>query len=254
MKDRIELNFDAIRVREEFGISDVASTIDIMALVNDTKGITSVFHPLTSRISGMSYRISKTNSMIVINSSMSYGRQRFTIAHELYHLFVQKNFNKVVICEQSLGVQKDDEEKNADTFASYFLAPFNELRKFIQTEIYNEGEPRPLDVEDVVVVEQNFGMSRQAVLYRLCIDGYLSWDDIEPMKRDVIHSAKKLGFDDKLYRSTRIEVTTGTYLELVSELEEKEIISGGKRNQYLLDAFREDIAFGLEGTGDELSD
>ena len=62
---------------------------------------------------------------------MSYGRQRFTVAHELYHLFYEEEL-KTVICQKDIYGQKPDSEKEADIFASYLLAPYDSLRSYIK--------------------------------------------------------------------------------------------------------------------------
>ena len=254
MKEKIELNSNAIFLRKRFGVEST-SPIEIMPLVHAAKNITLVFHPFTNEVSGMSYQISKNQKLIAINSTMSYGRQRFTIAHELYHLNFQENF-EFIICGKNLWNQVDDEEKNADAFASFFLAPFDALRIFINDEIYQGGEPRILSVEDIVKIEQYFGMSRQATLYRLRSENYVQWDQLDELKSNVIGSARRFGYDDQIYRPTPAEfqiITTGSYLELLGQLFEKGTISKGKYEEYLLDAYREDIVYNL-GSGGEILD
>jgi Zn-dependent peptidase ImmA (M78 family) len=254
LKEKIELNSNAVFLRKRFGV-DSTSPIEIMPLVHAAKNITLVFHPFTNEVSGMSYQISKNQKLIAINSTMSYGRQRFTIAHELYHLNFQENF-KFIICGKNLWEQADDEEKNADAFASFFLAPFDALRIFINDGIYQGGEPRIFTVEDIVKIEQYFGMSRQATLYRLCSENFIKWDQINEFKNNVIGSARKLGYDDQLYRPTPAQyqiITTGSYLELLSQLDKKGILSKGKVDEYLLDAYREDIVYNI-GNGGEIID
>lgn len=49
----------------------------------------------------------------------TYGRQRFTIAHELYHLFFHEDFKRV-ICSADFESNKDPKKKQIDMFASYF--------------------------------------------------------------------------------------------------------------------------------------
>src|SRR5690625_3362230 len=109
---------------------DSESPIDILALINNLKNSTLVFYPMSDRISGMCIKEGQSN-IIGINSNMSYGRQRFTVAHELYHLFYEEEL-KTVICQKDIYGQKPDSEKEADTFASYLLAPYDSLRSYIK--------------------------------------------------------------------------------------------------------------------------
>ena len=48
-------------------------------------------------------------------------------------------------------------------------------------------------------------------------------------------------------------ITTGQYIRLADDLYNSEIISTGKYEEMLLDAFREDLVYG-EDSGDELID
>lgn len=54
--------------------------------------------------------------MICINSDMNLGRQRFTLAHELYHLLIEKDF-KFKVCNDNDS--NETSEKEANIFAFY---------------------------------------------------------------------------------------------------------------------------------------
>ena len=82
--------------------------------------MTLVLFPLNNNISGYCFD-NGIIKVIAINSCMSYGRQRFSLAHEFYHLFFDSS-NKLSISDKEL-YSKDEIEKNANQFASYFLAP-----------------------------------------------------------------------------------------------------------------------------------
>lgn len=242
MKEKIELNSNAVALRRKFG-EDPCSPIDIFSMIHNLSGITLVFYPMSDRISGLCVRIDARDSLIAINSTLSYGRQRYTAAHELYHLFFQAQF-KSVICGKDIETTKDVEEKNADAFASFFLAPYDAIKIYL-----GEGlNKKDITLTEVVKIEQHFGMSRQATLYRLKNEGYISADFANTLKSDVIRSARKLGYDDRLYIPTPPErqyLTTGSYIELVERLKEKDIISQGKYEELLLDAYRSDIVYNL---------
>ena len=83
MIDKLELSTKAQELREKLG-EDANSPIDIFSLANQIEGLTLVYYPLGKNISGMCVRDSEVR-LIAINSTMSYGRQRFSLAHELYH-------------------------------------------------------------------------------------------------------------------------------------------------------------------------
>lgn len=249
MKDKIEINSDAISLRKQLG-EDSSSPIDIFSMMGSTDDLTVVFYPMSDRISGACIR-DDSNKLIAINSRLTYGRQRFTAAHELCHLFFHENF-KSVICAKDIDNTKDPQEKEADMFASYFLAPYEALSDFIKTKLGKQKGN--LDISDVVKIEQHYGLSRQAALWRLVNDGYLSPDEARGMKTGIIVSAMKLGFDAKLYLPTSEEKqynTLGQYIKFAEELKDKSLVSNGKYEELLLDAFRSDIVFGLNDEGEE---
>ena len=72
--------------------------------------ILTVFRPLSGNFCGMSLISPAKLKFILINSNDPKGRQHFTIAHELYHLFIDNNPTPH-IC-QNLFDEKDISELN----------------------------------------------------------------------------------------------------------------------------------------------
>ena len=254
MKPKNELSYQANELRKHFG-EDLSSSIDVFAILQSQDHLTLVFYPFSNHISGMCVHTAGGDQLVAINSTRTLGRQRFTAAHELYHLFIQEEIT-TVICGSEIGMGRDEEEKNADAFASYFLAPNDALRSFIEKNLL-KGTRRPMMVEDVVRIEQHFRMSRQATLYRLVGEGWVTLDFANTLRRDIIASARRLGFGDELYAPTpesRQYFTTGSYIDLAQQLSDVEVISNGKYEELLLDAYRPDIVYNLEAEGQETYD
>ena len=244
MKDKIELNSDAIMLRKRLG-EDITSPLDIFGVLGKLENFTLVFYPFTERISGMCIKLEQ-DMIVAINSTLSYGRQRYSAAHELYHLFIQDGFLST-ICEQNIEADKSESEKEADSFASYLLVPYDSLKDFITNTL--KKRPLTLQIEDVVRIEQYFQMSRQATLFRLLNDGYITREAANTMKSNVVRSALRYGYNASLYMplpSSDRYMTTGEYIKLAEELKEKDQISDGKFEELLLDAFRPDIVYGLD--------
>ena len=240
MPDKLDLNTKAQELRETLG-ADANSYIDIIPLVAQIDGLSLVFSPLGKNISGMCLRDEKIR-LIAINSAMSYGRQRYTLAHELYHLYFDdaSGFN---ICSKKFD-KKNENEKCADQFASFFIAPYKSLKDFIR-KISNQ---KPLSMEQVIALEQHFGMSHLAMFWRLVSEDYLTANMLEEYSHGVISMALGLGYDDRLYRPTPVEYqkrTYGYYLKQVAQVRQKDLVSPGKIDELLIDAYRDDIAFGL---------
>ncbi len=253
MKSLMEINSDAISLRKRFGI-DVYSPVEIFSLLINLKNLTVVFYPMGDNISGACSK-SDSQKLIVINSNSTYGRQRFTAAHELCHLFFHEQLGSV-ICPNSIEKTKDSQEKEADIFASYFLAPDEALKDFFLNNIKIKNI-EDIDISHVVAIEQHFGLSRMATLQRLIDDHYLTYEKAKTMRKDVILSAQKLGFDKKLYLPTPDEQkynTFGQYIKFAEELKNRGLVSNGKYEELLIDAYRSDIVYGLDEEGQERYD
>lgn len=239
--DKLDLNTKAQELRERLG-EDSNSPVDIFSLANQIKGLTLVFYPFGDNISGMCVKDGSLR-LIALNSTMSYGRQRYSLAHELYHLYFDDAsvFN---VCSKRVNPRSEN-ERCADQFASYFLAPYGALRTAIRRMAGNT----PVSMQHVIALEQYFGMSHLAMFWRLVSEGYLSSGEFEDYTHGVVSAARNLGYDERLYRHTPPELqkkTYGYYLKQVEELRRRDLVSNGKIDELLIEAFREDIAFGLD--------
>lgn len=133
-------------------------------------------------------------------------------------------------------------------------APYEALRSFIKERLGKEDGP--LSQEDVIHIEQHFGLSRHATLVRLLRERYLSEQQAEKMRANIIITAKQLGYDPMLYLPTPEErqyATYGRYVSLAQQIKEKGLISQGKYEELLLDGFRHDLVYGTNN-GEERYD
>lgn len=250
MKTNQELNSLALRTRRLWN-EDGYSPIDIFAIVNGwkEKKITIVRYPMSSRISGM---CTKENEDIVIciNSITSYGRQRFTLAHELYHVIYEDDMKRVV-CGMSMNGDKSESEKEADIFASYLLMPYDALLEY-------EHDKGKWNLVKVIDAEQFFQISHQAMLHRLVYDKLINKEVAEEYKTITVSmEAAKLGYGKELYLPTNKNkqyFTTGEYIRKVEIMANKDLISEGKREELLLDAYRADIVYNFDEEETNLND
>jgi hypothetical protein len=248
MIDKMDLSNKASNLRKRFG-EDGETSVDIFKLVQKIDNFTLIFYPLGTNISGVSYK-GETSNVIAINSDMSIGRQRFSLAHELYHLYFDDSAVNAV--SPIMIGSNDENEKKADQFASYFLIPSSSLYDMIE-DIRENGNKECLTLEDVIRIEQYYGVSHKAMLYRLLNEGYLKSEQIKGMEVGIIETAAKLGYDISLYRSlpeNRKGIVLGHYIASSEKLLEEELISQGKYESLLLDAFRDDIVYGIAGEED----
>lgn len=246
--NQLEINAKAVELRKKYG-EDENSYIDVFSMVNQIPDLTLVLYPMGEHISGICIKNEGAN-LIAINSLMSYGRQRYSLAHELYHLFFDDS-EGVSISAKSFEFNNEN-EKIADCFASYFLAPYNALRSLIQ----KKGSAQ-LSMRDIISLEQSFGMSHRAMLRRLVSDGFIDKAVADTVPGNPLSYAKQYGYDDKLYLPTdekKQKNTYGNYIVQAEELKNRDIISNGKYEELLLDAFRYDIVFGEDDIGGIIDD
>lgn len=219
----------ANKFRRELGLGTETS-IDLEKLLL-TLGVLTVYKPLESEFSGMALK-TNDNLFMLINSALSVGRQNFTIGHELYHLFIQQDFN-FQMCNAGRFDKKDREEYNADIFSSYFLMPEAALMKQIPEKELGWGET--ISLATIIKMEQYFGVSRAALLVRLSKSKYIHYDDYVPYLKGVIKSAVEHGYSAAHYQRTDEEKVVGDYGIKAKALFDVDKISESHYHSLMLD-------------------
>lgn len=233
----------AEELRADFG-KDNLSPIDVLACAREVPLLTTVAYPLGNSISGMCVKHDDF-SLIAYNSAQTLGRQRFTLAHEFYHLFFD-DATAATVCPKSTK-SYNEAEWAADAFASYFLLPYHALRNELRARGLAPGEK--IDDEQllasVVAIEQKFGVSRLALLVRLQDEQVVSAAQKELLSRNVKAGARRLGYPTTLYEPRRgngARMADGDYIERVATLFSQGALSQGKAEELLADGFRDDIS------------
>ena len=186
-------------------------------------GVRTVFKQLDGLFSGMAIRHGDKSFMLV-NSDHSRGKQNFTIAHELYHLFVQHSFTPHASQAGQFGSQADPEELSADWFAALLLMP--DFRILVVADEAGEMEPTPnLSLHTVVKLEQEFQCSRQALLVRLESMKLITRPQREEWATSPAATARQFNFPTELYRSTPHREAIGDYVPLASKAYDKDLIT-----------------------------
>lgn len=254
MRDRIKLNSFAVELRRDWELNPY-SPIDLFSIVlSKLPDLTVVFYPMSDNTSGMCIKninlfdednpdktvSSNSRDMIVcINSNMSKGRQRFTLAHELYHLLFEEDKANLIICENS---NQDDSETEANIFASYLIMPYEGLERYYKTNNIDKWT-----LEDAIRAEQFFQISHHAMLFRLKDQGFITKEECMEFRNVYIGYESRInGFSDDLYvpsSESRKYYSLGKYIRLVEKAFSNKKISNGKRDELLLDAFRSDLTF-----------
>lgn len=255
MNAKSEIMIRAGMTRSELGLDD-ASPVDVFLLIQGIENLTVVCFPMGDRISGMCLKHSAPNAanVIAVNSDTTLGRQRFSIAHELYHLFYDENMRSV--SSKKIGYI-DGVEKEADCFASFFLMPPAALRTKIN-RLYAAKSSKNLSLRNIISLEQYFGMSHQATIIRLRDDGFISVDEAKSLINKSVKSiAAVMGYNTDLYCASSEEKryrTYGNYIKQADEALKRRLISNGKYEELLLTAFRADLVYGDDEEGGEIID
>jgi Zn-dependent peptidase ImmA (M78 family) len=226
---KLEIQSLAAKFREEHGISP-SEPIKIKSILTKLK-VNAFFLPLNDNISGMSMLVDELRFMF-INSKQVIGRQNFTIFHELYHLFMQVDFDSM-ICNTGTFNPKDPVEYYADWFSAYLLMP----REGILNKIpKNELQKNKITIITLLELENYFGCSRTALLYRLNELNLIDLDAYECFKSNIKTLAKVFGYGTKLYEPGRENIFISDYGKKAKKLYDDEIISESKFISLLRDA------------------
>ncbi len=130
--------------------------------------------------SSLSTVSSKLGNIVVINSDEVPWRQHYDLAHELFHLLTWE----AVVLSQNYEQEEynEDIEKKANLFASVLLLPENEVKKEILDRAKNTGKISHSDIVDIAI---EFGVSTQALVYRLAHLKLIPFETADAIARDV---------------------------------------------------------------------
>ena len=139
------------------------------------KGISDIFHILSNvaflirkplDIDGLSGFITYLDKhfIVYLNSNFTLGHERYTGAHELYHII----YNKGILKKEKVFLDKEkhrEEEQRADIFAAEFLMPEDYVKEiFYKTTSLDQGGLYP---KHIIRMHNYFKVSYKAMLKRL---------------------------------------------------------------------------------------
>lgn len=185
--------------------------------------VLAVFKPLNDVFSGMAIK-SREHRFMIINSNHSLGRQHFSICHELYHLYFDKNFSPHQCNSGNSFYKNKTAEHYADLFASYFLLPEEGIVSLIPEEQLHKDK---IGIETILKIEQFFSCSRSALLYRLKELGLIASATYDNLNHNIKSTAKIYGYLTDIYEAGNKNLVIGDYGTIARQLFEKEKISEG---------------------------
>ena len=212
----IEKQVSDFRRNNGFGSSEPITLKSLLLKLN----VLTVFRPLSDNFSGMCLKDGSGHRFMLINSTQAKGRQHFTIAHELYHLFIEE---KPAPHKCNPGHSKNHIEVCADTFASYLLMPEAGICQLIPEA---ELKSKNVSIATVLKLEHYFSVSRSALLFRLLNIGIITEKTRTRLASvGVKYSAKCFGYDTALYEKANEGLVIGDFGEKAHNLFEQEKIS-----------------------------
>lgn len=207
------------KFRQVTGLSD-SEAVNLKSLLLKLNVLT-IYRPLSDNFSGMSLK-SGDKRFMLINSNHPKCRQHFTIAHELYHLYLDPNPTPHNCMSDG---KKNDKEQCADAFALMFLMPADGVRQMIPD---NELMAGHISLASILRIEHYFSVSYSAVLNRLFDLGLINRNERDTFKEyPVKKTAREYGYDTALYERGNKNLVIGDFGEKARKLFDNEKISEG---------------------------
>lgn len=76
--------------------------------------------------------IEEYNKVIAVNIQDAYVRQRFTVAHELAHYFIDKDKDKTLYAHREVFGFLNDNENKMNEYAAQLIMPYGLLDRFVK--------------------------------------------------------------------------------------------------------------------------
>ncbi|SDG72243.1 Zn-dependent peptidase ImmA, M78 family [Thermoanaerobacter thermohydrosulfuricus] len=231
----------ALETRKELGLT-FYEAVDVFKIFREIENISIIIMKMSNKMSGLFLRKGQAN-VIVINSRKSLGHQRFTAAHEYYHF----KYGKGVIsriCPIKKFEDDNPEEREANIFAINFLLPADGVKYVLQ----KRTKGAKIKINDIIFLEQYFGVSHQCMLIRLKELGIINELQKKEFSQNIITKAKEYGFSTQLYKNTSdkdIQVYSD-YAEIAKKLLEANRISYGKYEELLIKGGYAHLIFEME--------
>lgn len=206
---------------------------DIFSIIEDCAFL--IRKPLkTKEISAFTTYMTET-FIVFLNSSFSLGHERFSAAHELYHI----EYNSEILKREKLHIEassKDilDEDCSANIFAAEFLMPEDAVKKIFYKLV--NVQPKLIEPRHVVRLNSYFNVSYAAMVKRLIQLGlcdkskYAYLRDYGSIQKaqELQEITRKEGFSSDLLMPSNVTAISREYIEYSKANFESNKISYGK--------------------------
>ena len=246
--DRDDFSIDGFERADKLG-AEIHNFLDLgsrpssnLLYVLENKLRFKILHiPLGDGVSGASIVDNTLGVGILINASDAPWRRNFDLAHELFHVITWNVFSPEEIGN---GTKKTRPEQYADIFASSLLLPEAHLLDTLKETITTNE----VKIIDIIEVAKDFGVSTEAVLWRLVNLKILKKSQAQkvldtPEFRDLDHNMRR-----KLYNKDRPSKFPSRFISLACRCLMEGKISRGSFAEYL-EIDRAEIDDYLEAVG-----
>jgi Zn-dependent peptidase ImmA (M78 family)/transcriptional regulator with XRE-family HTH domain len=164
---------------------------DIFSTIED-EGLHIIWEPLGSNgLDGVFLFNEGKGAFCILNTARTGGRQKFSAAHEYCHYLKDRDAGYKIdrFISNEIGNRRNRSERIADLFASAFLMPAERIKSTL--DILERKHLTPMDV---IVLKRHFGVSYQAMVYRL-----LNLHHIKEKELDEFLNVKPMHLETELF-------------------------------------------------------
>lgn len=250
---RLEIKKLTEEARLRYSIKGILDIFDILSNCSFL-----IRKPLdTNEISGFTTYFD-SQFIVFLNTTFTLGHERYTAAHELYHIL----YNGDILKREKLILKDEkyaEEDKKANVFAAEFLMP----EDYVKEQFYKlvNVDKNAIEPRHIVRLNSTLKVSYKAMLKRLVqldlcnINLYESLAEYSSLEKKGIlrEITKKEGYDISLIIPSKVTSIPKEYIEIAKQNYEKGKISYGKFVQLLsfINEFPKDYGY-LEPEDEDL--
>lgn len=185
--------------------------------------ILTLYRPLSDQLWGLSLKTPDGKGrFLLINSNSTRGRQHFTIAHELFHLYFDEAPAPHFCSQQN---HCDPTERSANMFATALLMPREGLCREMPSE---ELISKNATIDTMLRLESIYGVSHSTMVVRMKELKLISQGCADSLQGlSILREASLRGYDDSLYRSGNEGLVIGDFGSIAKRLYDEEKITEG---------------------------
>jgi len=206
----------------------------LLTTLGETYGVKIFYEPLTEEVDGDSSAAcvrGDFGAAVLLNASEAPWRRNFSLAHELFHLITWDSVEEAWARDAAVGEEPEwfeQLEKFANAFAANLLLPEESLGKYMDARA-DKGSIRYVDL---INLARKFGVSTQALLYRLAKLRYIHQETVDRVLEDPEFETLDR-HSRHIHWGDAPDTFPERYLRLAQQAYEREIIGPSKLAEFL---------------------